>query len=122
VETVVQPDIAVFCNEDLLDERGAHGPPDIAVEILSSSTGYKDITDKLSLYERHGVREYWVLNGEAGFVMLYRLSSNGSYEKPDYYRFGESLRSDVLGGAEIALKRFIPELKKKEKNSGKKSE
>jgi Uma2 family endonuclease len=62
VDTVVQPDIAVFCSDELLDERGAHGPPDIAVEIL---------------YERHGVREYWVVNGE-------------------------SLHSDVLGGAEIA--------------------
>ena len=118
VETVVQPDISVFCNAELLDERGAHGPPDIAVEILSGSTGYKDITEKLALYERHGVREYWVVNGEAGFVMLYRLSSDGSYQKPDYYRLGESLHSEVLGGAEIALQRFIPELKK-EKNSRK---
>ena len=116
VETVVQPDIAVFCNEELLDERGAHGPPDIAVEILSGSTGYKDITEKLALYERHGVREYWVVNGEAGFVMLYRLSFDGSYGKPDYYRLGESLRSDVLGGAEIALKRFIPAPKKVKKS------
>ena len=36
---------------------------------------------------------------------------------PDYYRLGESLRSDVLGGAEIALKRFVPELKKKVKKT-----
>jgi Uma2 family endonuclease len=122
VTTVVQPDIAVFCNEELLDERGAHGPPDIAVEILSGSTGYKDITEKLVLYERHGVREYWVVNGEAGFVMLYRRSIDGSYGKPDYYRLGESLRSDVLGGAEIPLGSFIPEpkrAKKKAKKSGK---
>lgn len=115
VETVVQPDIAVFCNAELLDERGAHGPPDIAVEILSGSTGYKDITEKLTLYERHGVREYWVVNGEAGFVMLYRLSSDGSYQKPDYYRLGESLHSEVLGGVEIALKRFIPEPKEEKR-------
>jgi predicted component of type VI protein secretion system len=47
--------------------------------------------------------------------MLYRLSSDGSYQKPDYYRRGEDLRSDVLGGTEIALKRFIPEPKKAKK-------
>ena len=115
IKTVVQPDIAVFCNAELLDERGAHGPPDIAVEILSGSTGYKDITEKLALYERHGVREYWVVNGEAGFVMLCRLSSDGNYQKPDYYRLGESLHSEVLGGAEIALKRFIPEPKQEKR-------
>jgi Uma2 family endonuclease len=119
VDTVVQPDIAVFCREELLDERGGHGPPDAAVEILSGSTGYKDITEKLSLYERHGVREYWVVNGEAGFEMLYRLSSDGNYRKPDYYRLGESLHSDVLGGAEIALDRFLPKTPAKKKSSEK---
>ena len=47
------------------------------VEILSPSTGYKDQTDKLALYDRHGVIEYWVVNGDAGWVMVYRLEKDG---------------------------------------------
>jgi Uma2 family endonuclease len=106
--TVVQPDISVFCDPSKLDEKGAHAAPDLVVEILSPSTGYKDQTEKLALYERHGVREYWVVNGDAGWVMLYRLQPDRRYGKPDYYRRDESVHSEVLGGEEIAAAAFLP--------------
>jgi Uma2 family endonuclease len=32
------------------------------VEILSPSTSKKDLNEKFDLYERHGVREYWVVD------------------------------------------------------------
>lgn len=105
--TVVQPDISVFCRQDVLDDHGATAAPDIAVEILSPATSHKDQTEKLVLYERHGVREYWLVNGEAGFVMIYRLQPDGRFSKPDYYHKDDSLVSHVLGGAEIPLSRFV---------------
>ncbi len=105
--TVVQPDITVFCDQTKIDERGAHAAPELAVEILSPSTGYKDQSSKLALYERHGVREYWIVNVDAGWVMVYRLGNHRTFEKPDYYRRDESVPSDVLGGAEIATIDFL---------------
>jgi hypothetical protein len=41
--------------------------------------------------------------------MVYRLEADGRYGKPDYYRRDESVRSDVLGGMEIAAAPFLPE-------------
>lgn len=108
--TVVQPDISVFCNTELLDEAGAHGAPDLIVEILSPSTSYKDQTHKLALYERHRVREYWIVNGEARWVMVYRIGADKQYRKPDYYRAGqdgEVILSDVLAGAGIPVDSFL---------------
>ncbi len=107
VPTVVQPDISVFCDRSRLDDKGAGGAPDLIVEILSPSTGYKDQTTKLALYERHGVREFWIVNGDAGWVMVYRLEGDGRYGKPDYYHRDEAVRSDVLGGAEIDADSFL---------------
>lgn len=107
--TVVQPDISVFCDPAALDDAGAHAAPDLVVEILSPSTGYKDQTDKLALYQRHGVREYWIVNGDAGWVMVYRRQDSATFAKPDYYRRDESIRSDVLGGEEIAAASFLPD-------------
>ena len=107
--TVVQPDIVVYCRPERLDERGAVGAPDLAVEILSESTGYKDQTAKLALYERHGVREYWIVNADAGHVMVYRLNGEGKYGKPDYYLRSESAVSEVLGGVKIPVAGFIPD-------------
>ncbi len=105
-DTVVQPDISVYCDPTALDDRGAIGAPDLVIEILSPSTSHKDTTQKLALYEARGVREYWIVNADAPWVMVYR-GDEGRYRKPDYYRVGESVRSDVLGGAEIELSGWL---------------
>ena len=75
VETVVQPDISLFCDEKKLDDRGGNGAPDLVVEILSPKvawasrklvsdqpvTSYKDQTVKLDLYERYKVKKLLAL-------------------------------------------------------------
>jgi len=120
ITTIVQPDISVFCNTELLDDKGAHGAPDLVVEILSPevagasrklvsdqpSTGYKDQTTKLALYERYHVKEYWLVNGDIPSVMVYRLGDDTKFGKPDYYRIGEDVFSKVLGGENIPLLLF----------------
>lgn len=103
IETVVQPDISLFCDLTKLDDRGAHGAPDLVVEVLSPSTGYKDQTEKLALYESAGVREYWIVNPDAAYVMVYRLESDGRFGKPDYYRRDDALMSNILGDPPIQL-------------------
>jgi Uma2 family endonuclease len=59
-ETVVQPDVLVVCDRGKIDEDGIHGAPDFVAEVLSPATAYKDLNDKRMLYERSGVREYWI--------------------------------------------------------------
>lgn len=44
------------------------------------------------------MREYWIVNGEAAWVMVYRLQADGQYGKPDYYEGGEPIESGVLDG------------------------
>jgi Uma2 family endonuclease len=102
VETVVQPDISVFCDPEKTDERGAKGAPDLVVEVLSPATAHKDQTEKLRLYEETGVREFWIVNAEAAYVMVYRRGSSGGFGKPDYYTREERVDSEVLN-ASIAL-------------------
>ena len=62
VASVVQPDIVVICDPSKLDERGCRGAPDFIVEILSPSTAAKDQIQKLELYEKSGVTEYWIVH------------------------------------------------------------
>ena len=105
--TVVQPDVAVFCDPSVLDDAGAHGAPTIAVEVLSEATSYRDLTVKMELYRRHGVVEYWVVNPEVRWVQVYRLGQNGRYAKPDHYTAGEAITVAPLGGAPIELSRIF---------------
>lgn len=102
IRTVVQPDIVVVCDRNKLDERGCLGAPDIAVEILSPSTSYKDQTEKLRLYEKHGVKEYWIVNPDGRYVMLYSLEGT-KYAKPEYLAENDTLESRVLKGLKIDL-------------------
>lgn len=104
--TVVQPDISVICDPGKLDEAGCVGAPDLVVEVLSPSTAYKDQTEKLAAYEKHGVREYWIINPDRGSVLVYCLEA-GAYGKPTEYRAPEELLASVLPAVEIPLQKVF---------------
>ncbi|XSG83916.1 MAG: Uma2 family endonuclease [Methylohalobius sp. ZOD2] len=72
IDTVLQPDVSVFCDPDRLDDRGAKGAPDLVVEVLSPATAAKDLTVKREVYSRHGVREYWVLEPVDRVLMIWQ--------------------------------------------------
>lgn len=82
VTTVVQPDISVVCDPAKLDERGCRGAPDWVIEVLSPSTAAKDQIQKLTTYERAGVREVWLVHPTDHVVIVYTLSADGCYGKP----------------------------------------
>ncbi len=104
VDTVVQPDISVFCDRSKITKRGARGAPDLLVEILSPSTSKKDMNDKYSLYESRGVREYWIVDPSALSIWVYRLAAPGRFDEGELRdRLGNvsPIASTVLGGSVV---------------------
>lgn len=71
VDTVVQPDISVFCDLSKLDDRGAIDAPDLVVEITSDSTMKKDYNEKFNIYEENGVQEYWIVNPDSHSMEIF---------------------------------------------------
>jgi len=69
----VVPDISVVCNKDILKDKGIYGAPDLIVEILSPSTSKRDKGYKKDLYERCGVKEYWLADVDKLLIEVYRL-------------------------------------------------
>lgn len=101
---VVQPDVSVFCSEEKLDDAGALAAPDIAVEVLSPYTSVKDQREKLVLYERFGVQEYWIIDPANQTLLVYSLSGGGGgYGKPAVYGPEDSFTSSVVEGFELKL-------------------
>lgn len=92
IDTVVQPDIAVICDRSKLDDKGCRGAPDWIVEVLSPSTALKDMDTKRQLYERHGVKEYWIVHPTDRWVMLYSLQ-DGKYAFPQIVGMDEPTRA-----------------------------
>jgi Uma2 family endonuclease len=109
VLTVVQPDLVVICDEKKLDDRGCRGAPDLVVEILSPSTSRKDIGVKFSLYERHGVREYWIIHPAEESLMVFTIGADGKYGRPQGYGRGDLAASTVLEGLELNLEEVFGE-------------
>ena len=72
---MVEPDISVVCDHDKLDRHGCKGAPDLVVEVLSPSTQRHDRLVKLDLYQRAGVREYWILSPEERTAQVFLLQN-----------------------------------------------
>lgn len=62
IDNVVQPDLSVVCDKDKLDDRGCNGSPDLIIEVLSPSSIKMDRWEKYRLYEKAGVKEYWLVD------------------------------------------------------------
>lgn len=85
----VIPDVVIVCNPVILTDKRIEGVPDLIVEILSRSTEKKDRIDKLLLYEKYGVREYWIVDPRGRSIMVYLLR-DGKFELDDiYYCYSE---------------------------------
>jgi Uma2 family endonuclease len=72
--TLVEPDL-VFVRADrgaVVTERGVTGPPDLAVEVISPSSGRTDRGRKRALYQSAGVGEYWIVDLELRRVEVWR--------------------------------------------------
>ena len=83
VDTVVQPDVLVVCDPAKLDARGVRGAPDLVVEVLSPTSAFHDHRRKRDLYERAGVREYWLVDPFEQIIHIYRADAGGQYGKPE---------------------------------------
>lgn len=100
IDTVVQPDVSVICDQSKLDERGCCGAPDWIIEVLSPSTAGHDQIVKRALYERVGVREYSLVHPVDRIVTIYVLE-NGSYGKPAMQELVNTTSSVILPAVRI---------------------
>ena len=88
--TVVQPDVALFC--EYTEKQFFSKTPPLVVEVLSKSTALKDVTTKKELYERVGVLYYVIIEPNVEMVDIYILEDGkyvniGTYTKDDGYDF-----------------------------------
>jgi len=91
-----EPDILFVSKERLhiIGEKGILGAPDFVIEILSASTAMKDQGEKRILYEKFGVKEYWVVNPLTYEVLRYFFREG---------KFGLAVPADLRNPVEVSL-------------------
>lgn len=98
IYTVVQPDLMIICDESKLDERGCVGPPDFVIEIVDKRSGKRDIRDKFEIYQKHGVREYWIVNPNDENVTVFVLDENGKFQFRGMYGDDDKIPVGIFEG------------------------
>ena len=104
---VVEPDVLFVATDqtEMLTEKNVQGPPALVVEVLSPSTRKRDAQAKRRLFERTGVREYWLVDPELDTVQVLRLSLEGKLVRVAELSADdhETLTTPLLPGCAIAL-------------------
>lgn len=108
---IVQPDIHFVSKENSVCKKGEdgywHGAPDLVIEILSPGTMKLDRVTKFELYQKHGVREYWIVDPLENFIEVYVLDG-GQYRRHGAYTETETLTSVVLPELTLTLAEVFP--------------
>ncbi len=102
---VVQPDLLFVSHERehlLSSSQNVRGAPDLVIEILSPSTAEKDRGYKRTLYAKHGVAEYWLVDPVAETIQIQRERA-GVLTPTDTFGRGDTLRSPELPGLQLKL-------------------
>ena len=103
-DTIVQPDIVVICDKTKIGPEGCRGAPDLVVEILSPSNTAIEMEQKLKLYHKAGVREYWVIDGENDGLTVYLFQKDVMVKT---YKDTDAVAVSIFPGLTISLEQVF---------------
>lgn len=75
----VMPDLSVLCDPSKFSDKGYHGVPTFIAEVISPTSIKRDRIEKHELYEKFGVKEYWLVDYNVKSIEQYVLE-DGKYK------------------------------------------
>jgi Uma2 family endonuclease len=110
---VVEPDLVFIAADQrgVLTAQNVQGPPALLVEVLSKSTRKTDAQTKRRLFERTGVREFWLVDPELDLVQVLRRSPEGKLVRVDEVTAEDDgvLTTPLLPGWRLATRTIFVE-------------
>ncbi|MCC6616598.1 MAG: Uma2 family endonuclease [Anaerolineae bacterium] len=102
-DNVPQPDVMVILQGGrcAVGEKYLTGAPDLIVEVMSPGSVKLDRREKFRLYERHGVREYWIADPQERLIDVWTLQ-NDRFVLLNVYETGETFQSPLLGDIHVS--------------------
>ena len=103
---IVEPDLVFISKSrsDRIGEKNIEGAPDLVIEILSPSTASVDRGPKMTLYDRSGVREYWIVDPREETLEVRQF---GEVRRMRFFRKEDSVESAVLPNLELDLRQVF---------------
>jgi Uma2 family endonuclease len=105
---VFQPDLLFISKQNLriVEEDGAHGAPDLVIEILSPSSSQLDLGSKKRVYARCGVLEMWTVDPQARKVVVYDLRKSET-EPAHNWLESDEFECKLLPGLKFKVAKFF---------------
>ncbi len=108
---VVEPDLLFVAGDQtaIMTDKNIQGPSALVVEVLSKSSRKRDAQTKRRLFERTGVREYWLVDPELDLVQVFRPSPEGRLTRVAELSAedDDALTTPLLPGCAIALRELF---------------
>ncbi len=104
-ENVMQPDIMFISKNrlNIIGDKNIQASPDLAIEIVSDNSVYRDMEQKKRLYAKFGVREYWIVIPETKTIEVYVLD-NGAFKLVNEPGTADHIESPIIKGLKIDFK------------------
>ena len=104
---IVEPDLIFVAGDqpELLTEKNIVGAPALVAEILSAGTRQRDQQLKRRLFERSGVREYWMVDPDKNAIVIHRRDETGAVPRVGEFMAAENavLTTPLLPGLSLPL-------------------
>lgn len=103
-DQIREPDVLFMRRENLyrIGDDLVDGPPDWVAEVISPATRKIDEKQKMSVYARAHIEEYWLVDPEKGQIRTYLLVDD-KYRKTGTFRPGETARAMAISNFSIAV-------------------
>ena len=103
-----QPDIIFISKErlNIISETKIKGAPDLIIEILSPATAYYDLGRKYEVYEKNGVKEYWIVHPERKSIEIYQ-NQEGQFKLIQIAKEKDTVNSSLFKDFELNLEKIF---------------
>lgn len=103
----LQPDLIYLKNENtaILNDW-IRGVPDMVAEVVSKGSFEKDTIEKKAIYEKYGVKEFWLVFPDYETIEVYTLE-NGKYKLFSAAETQGIIKSLIFEGLEIDIKNIF---------------
>ena len=102
---VVEPDLLFVAADQkgIITDKNVQGAPALVVEIASPGTRRRDEQIKRQLFDRGGVREYWIVDPDMQVVRVFRRQPDGALAAIVEFAHETVLTTPLLPGLEIRI-------------------
>ena len=109
---VVQPDVVIVCDREKILRRGIVEAPDVIFEVLSQSTEVKDRQEKMELYAKSRVKEYFLINPDLRFIEKH-VFLEGDLKRVRIYQGKDTFTIESIG-VELTAQDLFPQYEKEQ--------